>query len=294
MLGRQSSVEIGADGTLSKSLTLTDRNGNFIIDINRGTKVTGPDGEMLSLIELSITDEQITVPDGVFILSPVYRLTGYNRDMQAIGMVFSPPARLTIRYNPEDLPEHAFMPFIANYTSEQGLVELTSLPDSLVEIGEAKALVSHASLFVVAVKEAPPPSPLPAKFKASNLMISPQPAYLGETATIGITITNEGASSGSYELHLIIDGIVRAIEEVTLEAGNSETLTFEVSNLAIGSHQVKIASLTGQLMVISMTVSLDESEFNWPLLDASVATALIIASLALYIIVRRSRQTRLI
>ena len=186
------------------------------------------------------------------------------------------------------------MPFIASYTSEQGLVELPSYSDCPAEIGKVKALVSHASLFASAVRVAPPPSPLPAKFKAGNLTITPRQVYLGETVTIGITIINDGATAGSYELHLIIDGIVYAIEEVTLDAFGSETLTFEVYNLAVGNHQIKIAGLTEQLRVVRMTTALDESEFNWPLLDASVVMTLALASLALYIFIRRSRQTSII
>ncbi len=294
MLDQESSVEIGADGILTEALTLTDRNKNFIIDIDSGTRVTGFGGAILSLIELSITDESIVVPDGIIVLSPVYKLTAYNLDMESTGLDFYPPARLAIRYDPEDLPENTFLPFVANYTDEQDLVRLQPPPDSPVEIGKAKALISHASLFVVAVEVAPPPSPLPAKFEISNLIINPQKAYLGETVTINLTMTNEGATAGSFELHLIIDGIVRAIEEVTLAAGSSEILTFELSNLAVGSHQVKVAGLTGRFNVARMTVTPGEPGFNWFLLDFSVGTVLVMGLLVLYIVTRRSRQIHLI
>jgi hypothetical protein len=294
MLGWESSVEIGADGTLTEALTLTDRNKNFIINIDGGTRVTGSDGAILSLIELRITDESIVVPDGTIVLSPVYELTGYNIDMESTGLDFYPPARLTIRYDPQNLPENALLPFVADYTEEQDLVQLQPPPDSLVEIGKAKALISHASLFVVAVEVAPPPPPLPAKFEISNLIINPQKAYLGETVTINLTITNEGATFGSFELHLIIDGIVRAIEEVTLAAGSSETLTFELSNLAVGSHQVEVAGLTGRFNIVRMTVTPEEPEFNWFILDFSVGATLITGLLALYIVTRRSHHRRLI
>jgi hypothetical protein len=52
MIDQEYSIEIGADGTLGKALTLTDLNKNFVIDIAAGTKLTGSNGEVLSNMEL--------------------------------------------------------------------------------------------------------------------------------------------------------------------------------------------------------------------------------------------------
>jgi len=293
MLDEQASVEIGADGTLSEASTLTDRSGNFIIYIDGGTRVTGLGGIELSRIELRITDESIVIPGDIVVLSPIYKLTGYTRNMEVTPINFDPPARLTIRYDPQNLPENIFLPFIANYTDEQGLIRLQPPPDSTDEIGKAKALISHASLFVVAAEVLPPPPPLPARFEVSNLTINPKQAQLGQPVTVSITIINEGATEGSFELHLIIDGIVRMVQEVTLAGKSSETLTFEVSNLAVGKHQVKLAGLTENFKIVRITIPPEESRVNWLLLDASVGAAIVIGALVLYLTTRRSRQVRL-
>jgi len=293
MLDEQASVEIGADGTLSEASTLTDRSGNFIIYIDGGTRVTGLGGMELSRIELRITDESIVVPGDIVILSPIYKLIGYTRSMEVTPINFDPPARLTIKYDPQNLPENIFLPFIANYTDEQGLIRLQPPPDSTDEIGKAKALISHESLFVVAAEVLPPPPPLPARFEASNLTINPKQAQLGQPVTVSVTIINEGATEGSFELHLIIDGIVRMVKEVTLAGKSSETLTFEVSNLAAGKHQVKLAGLTENFKIVRITIPLEESRVNWLLLDVSVGAAIIIGALVLYLTTRRSRQVRL-
>ena len=293
MLGKTGKVEIGADGTLAESLTLSDASGNFIINIDSGTKVTGSNGVQLSQIELTITEESIVVSDDIVILSPAYKLTGYTRGMEATGINFDPFAMLTIRYDPRDLPEDVFPPFIATYTDDEGLVRLQPPPDSTVGIGEAKALIYHASLFVVVAEVAPPPPPLPARFEASNLTINPRQAQLGQPVTISLTITNEGAIEGSFELHLIVDGIVRMVKEITLGGKGSETLTFEVSNLAVGKHQVKIAGLTEQFRIVMTTTPPTEEGVNWLLIDMSVSAALVIGALVLYFITRRSRQVQL-
>jgi len=247
----------------------------------------------LSRIELRITDESIVIPGDIVVLSPIYKLTGYTRSMEVTPINFDPSARLTIRYDPQNLPENTFLPFIANYTDEQGLIRLQPPPDSTDEIGKAKALISHASLFVVAAEVLPPPPPLPARFEVSNLTINPKQAQLGQPVTVSVTIINEGATEGSFELHLIIDGIVRMVKEVTLAGKSSETLTFEVSNLAAGKHQVKIAGLTENFKIVRITIPPEESRVNWLLLDVSVGAAIVIGALVLYLTTRRSRQVRL-
>ncbi|GAI71380.1 unnamed protein product, partial [marine sediment metagenome] len=59
MLGQESSIEIGADGTVFEPLTIADRSGNFIIYIDSGTKVIGASNVALSRMELRITDESM-------------------------------------------------------------------------------------------------------------------------------------------------------------------------------------------------------------------------------------------
>ena len=291
ILDDESSVEIGADGTVIEPFTLTDPGGNFVVDIDGGTRVTGADGLALSRIELSLTDRPVAVSDDVVLLSPVYELTGYDRNMEVTEINFEPSVTLTISYDPQNLPEGVLPPFVANYSDEEGLVPLPVPLGAVTEVGKARALVSHASLFVVAAEVVPPPPPLPASFIASDLFITPQRVEAGQSVMISLTVTNEGALAGTYELHLIIDGIVRAIEEVTLSGQSSETLTFKVSNLGAGSHRVKVAGLTGEFRVVSVDVALEEPEVDWLIVDLSVGAALVIGALVLYFILRRTRQS---
>jgi len=292
ILDRELDIEIGEDGVLNEPLWISDISGNFIISIESGASLTGSGGTPLSRIELRTVDRQIQIPDNTVILSPLYELTGYDYDMNITEINFMPPATLTIGYNPQDIPENTFLPFVANYSDDYGLVCLQPPSDYIEEIGKAQALIDHASLFFVAAELAPPPPPLPALFIASGLSISPKRVDMGKPITISVTITNEGAVAGTYELHLIVDGIVRSIEEVTLTGKSSQTLTFEVSNLAPGTHHVKVAGLAGEFSVVRIDVLPEESGVNWFLIDGSVAASLIIATLALYYITRKSRQIR--
>ena len=137
----------------------------------------------------------------------------------------------------------------------------------------------------------PPPPPLPPHFRASNLIISPEQTRPGLTVSISLDITNDGAVGGSYELYLVIDGVVRAIKEISIEPNSVVTVIFEVSDLAIGRHQVKVAGLTGEFRITGTTVSPLGTTFDWSLLDWSVAAMVAAGLLATYLVIRRLRQT---
>ncbi|MFC2072057.1 hypothetical protein ACFLUU_04995 [Chloroflexota bacterium] len=289
MLGQEASIEIGADGTLVEPLTLTDRTGNFIIDIDSGTRITGSNNTALSRMELTIAEESIAVPDDIVVLSQVYKLIGYTQNMEVSQINFEPSVRLTISYDPENLPENAFTPFVGRYTDEEGLVRLDPSPGATIEIGKAKAKLSHASLFAVMTQLAPPPPPLPAKFEVSSLTINPIQAQLGQSVVISLTIANEGATAGNYELYLKVDGIIRTIEEITLTANSTEIVSFEVSNLAIGKHEVKIAHLTGQFSIVSTAILPIRPTVNWLTIDLGIGAVVLIGIglLRLYLFRRR-------
>ncbi|MFC2022512.1 hypothetical protein ACFLTR_04835, partial [Chloroflexota bacterium] len=294
MLGKTGRAEIEADGTLREPLTLTDPDDHFVIEVDSGSKITSSDGIPVTRLELSLFEESIAFPGDIVILSPTYKVTGYVNELEIPRINFDPSAKLTILYDPKNLPENAFPPFIANYTDEQGLVRLEPPPDSIFEIGKAKAQVNHASLFAVMAQLAPPPPPLPATFEVSNLTINPRLAELGQPVVISLTIANEGAVTGSYELYLIVDGIVRAVKEITLAGQSIETISFEVSNLAAGKHQVKIAGLTGEFRIIHVAAVFPaEVAIDWFLTDLSVGAVIAAGLLVLYLVIRRPQQLQL-
>jgi hypothetical protein len=284
-------VEIEADGTLLEPMTIMDRSGTFIINIDTGARITNSDNQALSRIELTITEESLVRTADLVVLSPTFKLTGYIGGMEVSRIDFDPFASITIKYDSKDLPEDTFPPYLAGYTREQGLVQLEPIPGSTFEIGKVEARISHASLFVVVAELAPPPLPLPAKFEVSNLTIEPGEARLGQLVIISFEIANEGETTGSHELQLRIDGIVRLVREVTVPAGSSQILTFEVPDLSVGKHQVRVASLSGQVRVVDIVVTLGESTVNWLILDLSIGAGVVIVLLTLYLIKRKSQQS---
>lgn len=291
----KSVVEIDEDGFIKDSLVITDDDGLIILNLPAGTRITGIGGIPLDRIELTVEELPLLLPADTVRLSLIYQLIGYDTDGNSVQLYFDPPVRLTLRYDPEQLPENSYPPYIAQYTEEEGLKPLESLvryPDSL---GRIDALIAQFSLFMALADIAPEPPPLPVNFTASNLIISPHKAFEGDPMNISVTIKNEGVEDGSYELYLIIDGIVRAIQEVSLSGKSSKTLTFEITNLAAGTHQIKVAGLTENIRIEQVAVNQLGPGVNWTLLDLSVGGVVIAGMLVwfLYMIRARRRETEI-
>jgi len=93
-------------------------------------------------------------------------------------------------------------------------------------------------------------TPAPAKFEVSNLNVSPAEAESRETVTVTVEVQNVGEQSGSYELELIINGVVEQSKSVTLDGGETTPVSFFVEKDAEGSYSVELSELTGVFEVV--------------------------------------------
>jgi beta-lactamase superfamily II metal-dependent hydrolase len=89
----------------------------------------------------------------------------------------------------------------------------------------------------------------PAKFTVSNLSISPDDVEPGRTVTISATVTNSGGSSGSYTAILKINGSQVETKSVTLNAGESQVVSFTVVKASTGNYAVELGGLAGTFIV---------------------------------------------
>lgn len=283
-------AKVAEDGTVLETLILEGPDGDFVIEIKAGVKITDTDGNPLSRLDLELSERPLTLPDGTVILTPVFDLTGYDSEGNLTDIIFDPPAFLSIHYRARDLPENSLLPFLATYTEEDGVVPLEFPYGALVDLGWAQAFIREGGLYFAAAEVAPFQLPLPPDFTASNLVINPDHITQGETVRISATIANEGEESGSYELYLIIDGVVRVIREINLMPTSSETMTFEISNLTSGSHVVEIAHLQGNIFVEHAESGLFIKEVNWLAIDLSVGGTVVFGILVWLFFMRRTRR----
>ncbi|HEY93892.1 MAG TPA: hypothetical protein G4O15_02995 [Dehalococcoidia bacterium] len=291
ILGKVTNVQMDSAGTILQSFAATSPDETCILYFERYTRISGTNGKIpLDRIELTIEEISILLPDNTVLLTPIYRLIGYNTEGEKIHVEFNPAVKLTIHYDAETMPENSFPPYIARYSDEEGVVPLESPAILPVSPSRADALVNSCSLYMVLAEVASAPPPLPVYFTASNLIISSQQAFEGDPVKISVTITNAGSEDGTYELYLIVDGIVRAIQEISLSGKSSETLTFEITNLAAGVHQIKAAGLTETIRIEKVAIDQLGPGVNWMVLDFSVAGVVIIGLLLWLLYLQRERR----
>lgn len=95
----------------------------------------------------------------------------------------------------------------------------------------------------------PTPTPAPAAFSTSDLSIKPTEVVSGETVAITVSVANTGDIEGSYTVILRIDDVNEAEKSVTVAAGSSQTVSFDVTKEKAGSYDVAVDELSGSFTV---------------------------------------------
>ena len=137
---------------------------------------------------------------------------------------------------------------------------LTALIDAGAEIygtdtcGSIVVTTDGKSFSVHPEKQCARSPPAPATFDVSNLSVSPREAEAGESVTISVDIANLGGSSGSYTAILKINSSQVETKTVTLNAGQSQVVSFTVVRESTGTYTVELGGLAGTFTV-SPTVS---------------------------------------
>ncbi|MDO8578833.1 MAG: hypothetical protein Q7R50_06620 [Dehalococcoidales bacterium] len=293
MINSPYALKTDASGIVQQTAKLSDKAGNFVIDIAKGTRVTDPDGIAIDTFELAVVNqsmqELVSIPSGTVPVGPIYTIVGYRNGKRVSRVNFEPYVTLTLAYDPKGLPENALTPFVVNFVKDGKLIKLASPPGAIFESGKVKATAYHASYFGLAA-EVLPEAPLPPHFRVAGLQINPGQARPGQTIAIIVEIANDGATAGTYEMHLIIDGVVRAVKDVSMEPNSISTLTFEVADLAPGKHQVSVAGVTGEFRITDAVVSVPGTPIDWSLVDITVAGLLVSGLLITFLVIARLQR----
>ena len=109
------------------------------------------------------------------------------------------------------------------------------------------------SLILIAVACTGPTSttpPAPAAFQTAGLSINPPEVNPRQELSVTAMVTNTGDIEGSYIAELKINAITEQAMEVTVVAGETQTLSFLVSKDTPGIYEVTLGGLTGQFEVV--------------------------------------------
>jgi hypothetical protein len=130
----------------------------------------------------------------------------------------------------------------------------------VAELGKETGLADHFTIFAVLARTASGSGPSigqsVAEFLLSDLVVTPSVSKIweflkfvvttGEEAAITVEVTNIGDESGSYTAFLKLDGIIIATQKISLDPGQTETISFDVGPNEPGIYQVEIGGLTGE------------------------------------------------
>jgi len=118
-------------------------------------------------------------------------------------------------------------------------------------------------------------------FTVTELSMPLREVNIGETVPIDAVIANTGNVIGRYEVTLKINGAVETTEEVAVNAGASERVTFATSKDIAGTYSVDVDGLTGSFIV-------EAAPLNWGLIGGAIAGAVVLGLLAFFLVRRRA------
>ncbi|KXB07115.1 hypothetical protein AKJ54_00725 [candidate division MSBL1 archaeon SCGC-AAA382K21] len=90
----------------------------------------------------------------------------------------------------------------------------------------------------------------PAEFEVSNLNLSEEEVEVDEKVDLSVDVSNVGEKTGAHAVKLLVNGEPVDSEEVEVEGGDTETVTFEISREEAGTYNIKISDLTQSFEVL--------------------------------------------
>ena len=230
---------INDQGVFNLAAVAGSDDGKAQLEFLKGVRAITSDAAPLRSVMISQAMDPPPPPEGHQVIGPAYELT-------PDGATFTPAIRLTITYDPADLPtgvDEARLTVAEWDLSDRMWVELSSTVDTggnTVSIS-----VSHLGLYAVLAHTRP------AEFAVGNLTISPPEISRSEDVSARVALVNTGDLSGSCRLVLKVNGIEDGAQDVELAGGATKVVAFSIVRDVPGSYTVEIGGQSGAFFVTS-------------------------------------------
>ncbi len=132
-------------------------------------------------------------------------------------------------------------------------------------------------------QQLPPPD-----VRLNNVSVNPSQAQAGKPVTILANLTNNGGSSGSYNVVLVVNGRMEQQRTVEVSPGSAYPVRFTVTKSQPGTYNVSVGDKNGSFVILKAGARQDRDPRAGPALTA--ATIVIALLLCLVILVYRRRQ----
>jgi len=214
------------------------------------------------------------------------QIVGLVYDFGPDGATFDPPITITLTYDPSQLPDGVTEERLILAWWDDASAQWTPLEAFIVapELNIIVAPISHFTPFSVLAYLRPVGF---ATFAASNLLVMPTEVDVGELVNIVISVANTGGQSGSYEVVLKINGLAEASREVTIAAGDSELVSFNIVKDTAGTYSLEVAGFTGSFIVKEEPSS--SPPVDWAIIGGIIA-AVVLAGVGLLYALRTQRR----
>jgi hypothetical protein len=236
------------EGLFNIAAMVKSEDGSARLNIAQGIRARTREVLALKSIKIVPMESQPTSAEDSKFIGLAYEFTPE-------GATFLPAIALTISYDPTKLPQNInidSLTLAVFNTTTSNWEAVRSSHDKANSTVTAN--IEHFSNYVLTGKMAAPitsprPSPAPASFGMSGVVVSPEKAKPGQTVTISTMVSNAGGMSGEYEVTLKINGVIESSKRASLGAGVGETVVFTISKDGVGNYQVDVNGSTASFSV---------------------------------------------
>ncbi|MBN1376528.1 MAG: hypothetical protein JXA01_10290 [Dehalococcoidia bacterium] len=90
------------------------------------------------------------------------------------------------------------------------------------------------------------------KFETGSISVIPEEALLGTFVTVSLPVRNIGRCKNAFIATLYIDGNEYITQDITLAPGNGGSVTYVLSNLRAGTHEISVAGLKSSVKIYTI------------------------------------------
>ncbi len=232
-------IEVNYDNTFINNIQLKTKDERAALLIPGKTRVSDSNGEAPEAFDVNMLILPVGMPSEDTVMVQAY-------EFGPEGTVFNPRVTLILKYDVRNLPSGAKETDLTIAVRDGARwVPVESRVDTLA--GTVSAQISTFGKYALL---SPVPVKLSARLKCSGLSVMPSKVEPGEIVTLQLTVSNTGSLRGEAVVVLKINSNTVESREVSLDAGGSETVVFQVQQNEPGDYEVDINGIKDKFKVI--------------------------------------------
>ena len=91
-----------------------------------------------------------------------------------------------------------------------------------------------------------------ATFETNNLLIEPASALAGDAISVSVDVINTGNTEDTYDAVLLVNGTEESRQAISLAAGASRTVTFQLTRDVPGEYEIEAAGVSGEFSIVDL------------------------------------------